>query len=261
MIKCATIIVTCVIIIIFFVCKKDTNLSRKLFCFKIQAFSKYMLWASAYLWYWAFYELFNLNEVTGLSIISFILTMIFFSIFLLFSYCFIVYPNKSWCLWSRFAQINKIRHEFLLFSNLNPNDYFLIIRYNFARKLILSSILALQLRVKISPFILIFVIIATQWMYSNLIAGLQQFKLLITKLLMIFNIIMTTGIFLLASIEYLNESFNSSIEFNKLEVFMLFLIRIHILSIIWVELLRILWAISKNVILKIIRKLQKKPWI
>ena len=49
LIKCATIIVTCVIIIIFFVCKKDTNLSRKLFCFKIQAFSKYMLWASAYL--------------------------------------------------------------------------------------------------------------------------------------------------------------------------------------------------------------------
>ena len=63
---------------------------------------------------------------------------------------------------------------------------------------------------------------------------------------------------LIASIEYLNESFSSNSHLNKLEDYLLILVRLHILSIIWVELSRIIWTAMSNTTFKIISWIFKK---
>ena len=224
-----------------------------------------MLWASTYMLFWIFYEFFSFRELIGMKIISFMFTIIFSCIFFIFCYCFVIYSNTNWWFWNRFDKINIIRKEFWLLDNLRPNDYKLIVRYNFWRKLILSLTIALQLKTNLSPFLLTFVIISSQSMYSNMITGLWQFKSLITRGLMIFNEIATIWVVLFASIEYLNESFSSNADLIKLQGFLLFLIRFHILSVVSVELSRILFSLSrilfllsKNLISLIAVKLRRK---
>ena len=95
-------------------------------------------------------------------------------------------------------------------------------------------------------------------MYSNLIIGLCQFKSSITRGLIVFNEIIMISVVLVASIEYLNESFSSNSHLNKLEDLLLILIRLHILSIIWVELSRISWIATSNAASKIANWFSKK---
>ena len=154
---------------------------------RVQAFSKYMLWASTYMLFWALCELLAFHGLVNLHILSYIITIIIMLVASVLSYCFIIYPKEKWWIWSRYTQINKIRLNFSLLDSLNSSSYKLIIRYNLVRKLILSVTFALQLKYKMSPFMFTFVIISVQVMYSNIIIGLWQFKSSVTRGLIIFN--------------------------------------------------------------------------
>ena len=167
--------------------KDSSKWSRLKSAFRVQVFSKYMLWASTYMLFWSLCELLNFHELFSSYVLSYIITIIILWVTSVLSYCFIIYPNEPWWIWNRYPQINKIRLEFWLLDRLKPWDYKLIIRYNLVRKLILSSSFALQLKYKMPPFMLTFVIIFVQVMYSNLIIGLWQFKSSVTRWLIIFN--------------------------------------------------------------------------
>ena len=167
--------------------KDSAKWIRISYILRVKVFSKYMLWASTYMLFWAFSELLNFIELFSSYIISYIITVAILWVTSILFYCFIIYPKEKWWIWNRFTQINKIRLEFSLLDSLNLSNYKLIIRYNLIRKLILTATFALQLKYKISPFLFTFVIISVQVMYSNIIIGLWQFKSSITRGLIIFN--------------------------------------------------------------------------
>ena len=154
---------------------------------RVQVFSKYMFWASTYMLFWALCELLAFSGLLNFHILSYAITVIIILVTSVLSYCFIIYPKEKWCIWNRYTQIKKIRLEFLLLDSLNSNSYELIIRYNLARKLILSATFALQLKYKLPSFMFTFVIISVQVMYSNIIIGLWQFKSSVTRGLILFN--------------------------------------------------------------------------
>ena len=168
--------------------RKDTSKCSRLYnIFRVQVFSKYVFWASTYMLFWALCELLALSGLENLHIFSYIITIIIMLVASILSYCFIIYPKENWWIWSRYTQINKIRLDFLLLDSLNSSNYKLIIRYNLVRKLILSVTFAIQLKYKMSPFMLTFVMVFVQVMYSNLIIGLSQFKSSVTRGLVILN--------------------------------------------------------------------------
>ena len=137
--------------------------------------------------FWALCELLSFSELFSSKVLSYIITIIIMLVTSVLSYCFIIYPKEKWWIWNQYTQINKIKLEFSLLDSLNSSNYKLIIRYNLVRKLILSVTFAIQLKYKMSPFMLTFVIIFVQVMYSNITIGLWQFKSSITTWLIIFN--------------------------------------------------------------------------
>ena len=186
--KWTTIIVTAGIFMIFNIFKKGVSRWIRIsYILRVQAFSKYMFWASTYMLFWALCELLAFRGLVNLQILSYIIAIIIMLVASVLSYCFIIYSNEKWWIWSRYTQINKIRLKFSLLDSLNSSSYKLIIRYNLVRKLILSVTFALQLKYKMSPFMFTFVIISVQVMYSNIIIGLWQFKSSVTRGLIIFN--------------------------------------------------------------------------
>ena len=154
LVNCLTIIIIVIIYVVFKASKKREDKWIKLrFILRTQAFSKYMFWASTYMLFCAFYELFNFSELASSKVLSYIFTLSFLWIGLLFAYCFLIYSNEGWCLWSRYSLISSIRKEFWFLDGLKLKDYILIIRYNFGRKVIMSVTFALQMKFKLSPFL------------------------------------------------------------------------------------------------------------
>ena len=186
--KWTTIIVTAWIFMIYNSFRKDASKWIRIsYILRVQVFSKYMFWASTYMLFWALCELLAFSGLINSHILSYVITVIIMLVTSVLSYCFIIYPKEKCWIWSRYTQINKIRLEFLLLDSLNSSNYKLIIRYNLARKLILSAAFALQLKCKLQSFMFTFVIISVQVMYSNIIIGLWQFKSSVTRGLIIFN--------------------------------------------------------------------------
>ena len=107
------------------------------FIFRTQAVSRYMLWASTYIFFWIIYELLSFTKLTNLKILSYATTLIWASVLSVIIYWFCIYSNRIWWIWNRLSIINKIRQEFYFFERFRPEDYALIIRYNIGRKLIL----------------------------------------------------------------------------------------------------------------------------
>ena len=250
LINWATIIALVFIFLIFQVYQKISSKFNKIaYLFRTPAISKYLQWALTYTLFWIIFEMFSFEEFTSSRVLSYIIWIIFLWFTSLFIYWFVVYSNKNWWIWSRYHQIYKLRLEFTFFDCLIQENYAMIVRYNITRKLLLSATIIMQIKIKMSPFLLTFVIIWTQSMYSNLITGLWQFKSLTTRVMMIFNEIMMVAIMLLASVEYLNEFFNTSSYSNKFENLLLMLIRFHILSILGIEFFRM----CRFIILKISR--------
>ena len=154
LVNCLTIIIIVIIYVVFKASKKrEEQWNKLLFILRTQAFSKYMFWASTYMLFCAFYELFNFSELASSRVLSYLFTLSFLWIGLLFAYCFLIYSNEEWCLWSRYSLISNIRKEFWFLDDLKLKDYILIIRYNFGRKVILSVTFALQIKFKLSPFL------------------------------------------------------------------------------------------------------------
>ena len=133
-----TIVAVISLFIIFQVCQKNISKWHIIsFVFRTQAVSKYMLWASTYIFFWIIYELLSFTELTNIRILSYAITIIWASILSLIIYWFCIYSNKIWWIWKRFSIMSKIRQEFYIFDRLTPEDYALTIRYNIGRKLIL----------------------------------------------------------------------------------------------------------------------------
>ena len=213
-----------------------------------------MLWASTYFWFWAIIEIFTFSELSDSRIISYIVTLALILFCSIFSYWFIIYPYENWCIWSRYQCINLLRKEFYILDRLKPKDYSPIIRYNLAKKISLCLTIVLQIKLKLSPYLLTFLIISIQWMYTNLIIGLSQFTSSITRGMAVFNEVIIVSVVLLISVEYLNESFDPNSSLKILSNICLNLIRIHILIIIFIELSRIFLFILSRAISFLKRK-------
>ena len=139
-------------------------------------------------------------------IFLFLFTIFILILFLLFIYCFVLFSCEKWFIWSRYPQINEVREGFWLLDGLSRQDYLLIVRYNFTRKIIYAISITVQIKMKLTPLLFTFLMISTQTLYSNMIIGLYQFSSQITRGLISFNGFMMTNV-LISSIEYLNETF------------------------------------------------------
>ena len=232
--------------------------SRILFMFRVSALSKYLQWASTYLWFCLFYEIINFDMLSDIKLFSYVFAITSLLACMLFSYWFIIYSSERWFLCNKFFLIDITRKCFVLVENIAYNDYKLIIRYNLIKKLLISFIIAFHVCKGLSPFIITFSIISIQTMYSNLAVGLFQFQSSVTRMLFIFNEVTMVIVVYLASIDYFNHSFNSignTINFINIWLIM---IRSHINLIILIELLRMaLFMISvfKHKIIKLRRML------
>ena len=256
----ATIIFTNFFYVIFFAFKKNqTKRSKISFYFRIQVLSRYMFWASTYICFWAFYELLNICEIVSSKVVSYIATSLCVCAWLAFIYWFVIYSNKEWCIWNKYPQMNAIRTEFLLLNSIEQENYILIIRYNFVRKLVLTMTYVVQLKLMLSPFIFTFLVIFIQTIYSNIIIGLWQFNSPITRGLLILNEIFMVEVIILAAIEYLNQSFALNSDLNQFEMIMLFTIRLHIMLIIIIESSRIFLFIIRSLISEVAKWIRKKP--
>ena len=254
-----TIIVAILIFVMFHTCQKNMPTLRKITYFlRIQAISKYMLWASTYVFFWIIYELSSINELTDIRILSYAATLVFTWIISIFVYWFAIHSNKNWWIWTRYAKINNIRQDFRMLDIVKPRDYALIVRYSIGRKLVFSIMITLQLKLNLSSFLFTFVIISAQLMYSNLIIGLWLFKSLLTRGLMISNEAAMNTVVLLASIEYLNLYLDSNSSLSNLEYILLLLVRIHVLLIIGVEFLRIFRLIISKITIRTLSWIWKK---
>ena len=224
-----SIIVIISIFSVLWYLKFKSNISHKMHSFfSVKKFSKYFHWASSYLLFWAFYEIFGFDNQFDFLLLSYIITFIALIMLFIFSYWFIIYPFQNWWIWSKFFIFEKIRKEFIQIDNLKKTNYMLIIRYNFIKKVIVTFIIALEIRIGTSPFSFTFFIIVTQTIYSNVIIGLYQFNSAITRGLFIFNEITIVIVVYVSFTEYLNEEFESNSELNKVFVIWLVIIRIYI---------------------------------
>ena len=242
---------SCIVIILIFaisqsIKNENSRWSNILFIIRTQTFSKYINWASTYIWFWVFYELFQFNEVINSMVLSYILTAFLFLIFALFTNWFIIYSKETWCVWIRYPRISKIRQEFWLIDRIDSKDYILAVRYILAKKLVFSLTVVIQIQIRLSSMIFTFLIISFQIMYLNIMIGLCHFKSSITRGLFILNEFMMIFEILLISVDYLNESFDSNSNIYDLNSLWFILVRIHILFIISIELFRmILFIIAK----------------
>ena len=202
--------------------------------FKAKALAKYMFWASTYLTFWILNEIINMNEFINSSFILLVIGVLIASVFLLLIYWLVIYSSQTWCIWARIPYLKTLRkNEFKLLDNLKPADYYLIIRYNLARKLFLSLSILFELKFGLTVFLFAFLLISIQLFYSNLVIGLCQFSSALTRGLVIFTEVVMSTVVLLSSVEYLNQAFGQYSNLVNLDDLCLTIIRIHTIEIIW----------------------------
>ena len=255
MINWATILIVIwafVLVILFNHLKIITN-RYILHIFRVNALAKYMFWASTYLAFWILHEIINMNELINFSLLLFVIELLLASVYSVLIYWLVIYSSQTWCIWSRIPYLKTLRkNEFKLLDHLKPTDYYLIIRYNLARKLLLSLTILFELKFGLTVFLLTFLLISIQLFYSNLVIGLCQFNSSITRGLVILTEVVMSTVVLLSSVEYLNLSFGQYSNLEILDELCLTVIRIHILFVIWMEIIRAffsaIWEITRKIV-------------
>ena len=118
-------------------------------------------------------------------------------------------------------------HEFKLLDHLSPDDYSLIVRYNLARKLLLSLTILFELRFGLTVFLFTFLLISIQLFYVNLTIGWYQFDSAVTRSLVIFSEVVMSSVVLLSLVECLNQAFDKYSNLHNLDYLRLITVRIN----------------------------------
>ena len=122
-----------------------------------------MFWTSTYMIFWMLHEIINVNEFINFSLPLLVIGLLLASVFLVFTYWLVIYSSQTWCIWARYPYLKALREqEFKLLDNLKPADYCLIIRYNLAKRMLLSLTILFELKFGLSVFLPTFLLISIQ---------------------------------------------------------------------------------------------------
>ena len=122
-----------------------------------------MFWTSTYMIFWMLHEIINVNEFINFRLLLLVIGLLLASVFSVLAYWLIIYSSQTWCIWVRYPYLKALRkQEFKPLDNLKPADYCLIIRYNLARKLLLSLTILFELKFDLPVFLLTFLLISIQ---------------------------------------------------------------------------------------------------
>ena len=146
----ATILIVICIFVVVYIYNKDSESNEVVSIFRVKVISKYMQWASTYIYFCTFYEIFTMKEYTSLKVLSLAFTFSFSLLLFLFSYWFEINSSHAWWVWSKFPLIMKVRSQFKFIETLKKKDYSLIVRYNLIKKLIVTLLVCLQIKFNLS---------------------------------------------------------------------------------------------------------------
>ena len=176
--------------------------------------------------FWMLHEIINVNEFTNFSLLLLVIGLLLASAFSVLTYWLVIYSSQAWCIWVRYPYLKTLReHEFKLLDHLKPADYSLIVRYNLARKLLLSLTILFELKFGLTVLLLSFLQISIQLFYSNLVIGLYQFSSAVTRGLVILSEVVMSTVVLLSSVEYLNQAFEKYSSLRNLDYLWLIIVR------------------------------------
>ena len=246
-------------------------LSKYSYYFRITALSKYMLWTSTYIWFWAFYEIINANNLTSFGVLSLIITLILIFIGFLLSFCLIIYSNQNCFLCNKYKIFQSIRNEFIMFDRLDRKNYEFIIRYNYLRKLVIPLSVLVMIKLNLFPFIFIFLFLSCQLTYFNFLIGRCHFSSLVTRWMSIINELIITFVvlFICMEFQYLTATESENSVFLKIMNLIQLTIRIHILSLWSIEIGRAMWYLQrfekwgnkvKEIWVKVLIKIKRNEW-
>ena len=216
------------VLVLVFKHQKAITTKYILLIFREKALAKYMFWTSTFIIFWMLHEIINVNEFTNFSLLSIVIGLLLAFVFSVLTYWLVIYSSQTWCIWVKYPYLRALReHEFKLLDHLNPDYYNLIVRYNLARKLLLSLTIIFELKFGLTVFLLTFLLISIQLFYVNLTIGWYQFDSAVTRSLVIFSEVVMSSVVLLSLVECLNQSFDRYSDLHNLDYLRLITIRIN----------------------------------